>query len=322
MSKRNSYIPIMLIVYILIIISKDYLINLFLFMNNTAEGLTYLSLKSALLQAGVLIVGGLTFFLIKYKKKCDEAVYNSENEMPNFAQIAGFVRTSTPNVLFSFLIGFVSYVAFNSMKNIYIVCKLYFAGEMYVPAAANAIGISEFLTLLLVFSVWIVLGEEIVYRSMMFSQLFKESKSQRIATVFSVFVFVAAHNSIEQMIQAAFLATILCMVIQKTDSIIPCIAIHFTYNTLGIINTYYYPTAFLEMFGYQYGMTNIDILVSVVKVLIVSLVASAILFIFLKEKMLQVAKSKTEASGTLLKPSIIILMLFIVGYSLIKMATA
>ncbi|MBP3610103.1 MAG: CPBP family intramembrane metalloprotease [Lachnospiraceae bacterium] len=308
MTNTTRKISILLpMVYIGIIVVKDYLVNLLVYMNDSEKGLAYISLKSALIQAVILICGALAFIYIKYITMRKEAVYNGE-EAQSFLEIGGFRKISLSEAGAAVLIGTLSYIAFNSLKNVYMMFKFCVYGDAGFAAEKIPVGSGEFLFLLFIFAFLMVIGEELVYRSMLFYNLYCKGKKNVFSILFCILVFAAAHGSVEQMLQAAFLALLLCTITIKSQSVFICVIIHMIYNVLGTTITYYNPMFMLEFFGAGYDMLQVDGMIVAVKLLLAAVIATTLLFLLVQSRgirkisvsELAVKKNLTGKEGILL----------------------
>lgn len=313
--KKSKFLVMSLWFYIVTIFTKDYIVNLLIYMNESDQGLAYISLKSALIQAFVLILGGILFFIVKRKILNDDAVYNGNKDKKTLVSVAKINRISLKQILLGFISGIVSYIAFNSLKSAYIMIRIYINGEVNTGTAPIDIETGMLFYITFIFAILMVIGEELVYRSMLFSESIYTGGRIILFLIINSLIFASAHDSVDQIIQAVFLSIILCLSLLKTGSLTSCILIHFTYNVIGLFVTYLRPTLMLELTGYRYGMLNIDILISTVAFLILFIAASVILLFLTKSDRFQGDKFDMIKDVRVHTPAVFVPALIILVYS-------
>lgn len=289
-TKKKTWVVILLY-YIGIIIVKDYLVNLFVHMSDVGNGVTYNSFKSALFQAFVLIIGAWICLRNVYGIGRRDAVYRRVPSK-SFSEVCGFRKISVMTGLKGVFIGGLSYIAFNSIKNAYLMYCFASGEEIKWSTEVTAPEPGVFLFILFIFSLLMVVGEELVYRSMLFHNIEGSKENKIVVYLLSIVFFAIAHDSKEQMIQAAFLGLLLCLLMDFTKSVLVCIIIHMTYNIIGCVITYYSPMLLLNMAGFTKEMLEIEAMIVAVKLLLVAVPAVTVLFI-----MVQGIVNKTRISG-------------------------
>ncbi len=169
------------------------------------------SLLNALLQYGVLLLGSV-LILVKYEQ-------TEQSFFPKRSILKGF---------YYICLGFLVFYSFQLFTNgiIVFISKQERDVELY-EINAPSLGL-----LVLVQVLWAVLAEEMWYRKCLF--FFFPLKNILLKVIFASLIFGLSHQAFDQKFHSFFLSTLLCLIIQKEKSIIPCIIVHGMYNILGI----------------------------------------------------------------------------------------
>ncbi len=113
--------------------------------------------------------------------------------------------------------------------------------------------------------------EEIVFRGIIFNGL-RKSYSDKIAVVFSAFLFALMHGSLEQLVYPFLMGIVFATIVLRTGSIVPSMIVHMINNTLVIVFSYVY-----NMTGFSLGF-NLNALTIILSILI-ALVGFVILYL-------------------------------------------
>ncbi len=170
----------------------------------------------ALLQYGTLILG---YFLLTIKgdKRVEEA-HNS------FIHIVGWIKY--------LVFGFVVFYAYNFFSN----GIMMILTNSETKETLNEINVQSLVLIIVVQVGWAVFAEEMWYRNGIFLNI--PIKNKVVGGIIASLIFSLEHNTNEQRISSFFLSLILCWVLKKENSVIPCIIIHGTYNLVGVFYSF------------------------------------------------------------------------------------
>lgn len=234
--KKNNYILLIFFLLFTFVI-KDYAIPLMFYIIDISNESIYFSLLNALIQFGFLSLMALVYCFIQYKKgKKYLLTSNISDAEMTFARVCGFNKQSAISYVLTVVISVFCFFSFQLFKNAYLFLKYSFSSDISLVSKVSSIDINILIMLILVHVVWAGIGEELIYRRIIFGEILKKNKV--LAYIISVVLFALAHNSTEQIIQATFLAIILCIVYHITNSISLCLILHIIYNSLGMLVTY------------------------------------------------------------------------------------
>ena len=274
MQKKNEKILFYgLLMYAVIIFLKDYYVNRFYLMisgfdhkNSDSFGL--------ILQPAVLVVGALLFaWFIKRKR-------SKTGEKQEITDILGIGPVGTMNIFKSIGIGTVCFFAFNMLKNAIFVVLAANGKPVSISYIETPIDIGYFLFLLVMLGIWMPIGEELVYRGMLF-HIPSKTGNVVLLTLLNLLIFAGAHQSGEQVIQAIVLGLILCLFARKTGSISMGIIIHITFNLIGLVITYYFPLTLLTAFGIREDSTKNAMLLGACEMMFVVIVLLMLLVVLI-----------------------------------------
>ena len=249
-NNKTKKFTLLFMIYIIAIVTKDYIFPRVSYLANDFDESAATHLRDALLQFNILFTSALLFFAFKYKNEKNQVAIEKQERVVSFSGIMNWNHCSRFNIILCVIMGIASYVSFQLFKNVYLIINYSITNnETLIPTQQTVVEVFPLVMFFLIYVLWAALSEEVFYRSMLFGEILKGNRL--FAYLFSVVIFALAHNSVEQIIQATFLAIVLCIVFEKTESILPCIVIHIIYNTLGVINTYIYSP--------NYGISREDI---------------------------------------------------------------
>jgi len=315
-SKPKNF-TLLFVIYIIAIAVKDYVFPRITFMTTNGNESFAGSLRDALLQFSVLFVFVLIFFIFKYNRERSRAVIKKRKTVDSFSSIINWKPCSKVNVVLCVIIGITSYISFQLFKNVYLVINYSITyNDELIPIQQTNIDALPVVMLFLVYAIWVVLSEEFFYRSMLFSEILK--RNRLFAYLFSVIIFALAHNSFEQIVQATFLAIVLCVIFEKTASVIPCIIIHIIYNMLGVINTYIYSPEYGILRYDLFAIVQYDYWLEAIKLSILGVVTFGIVIIFMS-KIKKTVCPKNEKAKERFSSTDNILILIIIILNLLKL---
>ena len=301
------------VIYIIAILLKDYIFPRISYMANNYESSFSISIRDALLQFGILLTAAFIFFIVKYNNERSQTVIEKRERFDSFSSIIHWNHCSKFNIGLYVIIGTASYISFQLFKNVYLVINYSItANDVLIPLQQPSIEILPLVMLFLTYVIWAAFSEEFFYRSMLFGEILK--RNRLFAYLFSVIIFALAHNSVEQVIQSAFLAIVLCVVFEKTASILPCIIIHIIYNTLGVINTYIYLPRYGILRYDFFTLTRYDYWLEAIKLCIMSVISFGMIIVLISkmEKFIQQKSENTVGKFDIME-IIVISTIFILG---------
>lgn len=241
MNKKTGKVMVVFLLYIVMIVIKNYFIDIYFYMRSDENYNIKIQLISAFSQAVIMIVWGIV---------CAH-ILNANNKRD---------KVIKKDVALSVVGGILCFLTFNTAKNGYEMFRWFFVSEKIDIKNHNQVEISVFLVIVLVLGIWFAIGEELVYRKVLCLDL-SESVGVKCSYIISVVLFVLAHSSVEQMIQAFFVALILNYLILRKKSLVSCIVLHAIYNICGLISTYIYPAWLTNIFGISDNMVKEDIFI-------------------------------------------------------------
>lgn len=279
MNKKNATILFYgLIWYAIIRFLKDYFLGLLYLMISgfNENGLEIIGL---LTQSAVLIISAILFaWFIKRKLSSHD-----KGEGQSVWNILGIKPIGRGTVLKSVLLGAVCFFTFNILKNSIVLVFASFGRDVSIGYVDAPPDFPSFLFLLLMFCLWMPLGEELIYRGMLF-HMPVERENVVLLTITNLLVFAGAHEYGDQAIQAFFLGLVLCLSAYRTKSTSVGIIIHMVFNLFGMIITYYFPLSLFTIFGVNGNGTPNEMRLAAARMLFV-VIALLILLVVLISKM-------------------------------------
>lgn len=102
--------------------------------------------------------------------------------------------------------------------------------EMLLGPAGGALGLAA---VILTVTVTAPIIEEVVYRGLVY-RAFRDRAGVPLAVLASGFVFAVAHLEVDHILPLWWIGMVLALVVERTGSIIPAIALHAFYNSLSL----------------------------------------------------------------------------------------
>ena len=263
-----------LLMYALIIFLKDYYVNRFYLM---VSGFDHQNSDSfgLILQPAILVFGAVLFaWLIKRKR-------SRTGEKQEIFDILGIGPAGALNIFKSIGIGAVCFFAFNMLKNAIFVALAAYGKPVSISYVETPIDSGYFLFLMVMLGVWMPIGEELVYRGMLF-HIPSKTGNVVLLTLLNLLIFAGAHQSGEQVVQAIVLGLILCLFARKTGNISMGIIIHITFNLIGLIVTYYFPLALFTAFGIREDSTKNAMLLGACEMMFVVIILLMLLTVLIR----------------------------------------
>lgn len=165
------------------------------------------------------------------------------------------------NGLMAVIIGIISYFSFNLLKSFVSLVSFYFGNDISIGYVDAPVDPSFFVFVVMMLGVWMPIGEEMIYRGMLFHMI-SRPKRAGILILFNCVVFSGAHQSAEQMIQAFFLGVVLCLLVRRMNGITMGLIVHVSFNVLGLVMTYFCPLFVFKAFGVEEQMSSNQLLLS------------------------------------------------------------
>ena len=229
---------------------------------------------SLICQSAILVIGAILFAWFRKVKE------NGSMIEKDLWTTIGINTVGKTNCFMSVIIGIISFFSFNLLKSCVSLLMVYFGSDISIGYLDAPVDPSFFVFVVLMLGIWMPIGEEMIYRGMLFYMI----SSDKYAVPFILFnciVFAGAHQSAEQMIQAFFLGFVLCFLVHKMKSITMGVFVHISYNIVGIIVTYFFPLFFFKVFGADEELSPNQMLLSAAMMLFFAIISITLLLLLI-----------------------------------------
>lgn len=211
----------------------------------------------ALASVGLMLLFYLLYSLPRYLQSRKESLLKPNPLQQDFTTFCGVKPVRLPAYIFAILLATVCFFSFQFAKFAYYALAYALTKDPGVLPLVEEL--PELRTLFIwsvVYCVFPAIVEEFFFRDMIFKQASK--RNTPYAFCLSTTLFVFAHGSAAQAIQALFLALLLSTLYYVSGSLMLPIIVHMLYNLWGIAATYVFIPPYHIIYAYFAGYGVMD----------------------------------------------------------------